>query len=71
MRAEAEAAATEELQGSPQDSHSARLGPLPDIRVRLVSRRAICGEYMAACPVIPALRVSHRDIDLCIIEDDA
>ena len=46
-------------------------GAVADIRVRLVSRRAICGEYMAACPVIPALRVSHRDIDLCIIEDDA
>jgi hypothetical protein len=66
MRAEAE-----ELQGSPQDSHSARLGPLPDIRVRLVTRRAICGECMAACPVIPALRVSHRDIDSCVIEDNA
>ncbi len=37
----AEAAASEELQGSPPDSHSARLAPLPDIRVRLVTHRAI------------------------------
>jgi len=35
------AAAPEELQGSPPDSHSARLGPLMDIRVRPVTHRAI------------------------------
>ena len=52
-----------ELQGLHPEHPSARADLLPDIRVPLISHRAICSERTAACAAIQALRALPLDID--------